>query len=74
MAISQAFAFHTRVNRTRDKLSNKDSYLSYMPASSSFEQTLLFISVLYGVKIGFSLPEEIDKNMKVLNPSIFMTD
>lgn len=68
--IGVAYAVH---NRMRIPIDETDSYLSYLPASHSFEQAVFCICLAYGMKCGFYSgdPRKIMEDLTVLKPTIF---
>lgn len=50
MLINVAYAMQRRMDKP---LTDKDSYISYLPAAHSFEQTLFALTLIYGMKCGF---------------------
>lgn len=56
-------------------ISEKDTYISYLPASHVFEQGLISTSIIYGMKCGFfnGNPLKMIDDMSVLKPTFFAT-
>lgn len=57
-----------------DKFTERDCYISYLPAAHSFEQWLLFFSILVGGQIGFygGDPRKMtDEDLPYLKPTFF---
>jgi long-chain acyl-CoA synthetase len=54
-------------------MNEDDCYVSYLPASHSFEQAVFGISMCYGVKCGFfsGNVQKISEDLAVLKPTIF---
>ena len=58
------------------KLGSGDSYLSYLPVGSMFEQQMFCLSLVYSFKVGF-MPQShhclysIVNSLKLLKPTIF---
>jgi long-chain acyl-CoA synthetase len=58
-----------------EKFGEKDTYISYLPCSHSFEQDMFGLSVSCGVRIGFYSGDnkKIVEDLGVLKPTLFPT-
>jgi len=50
MMLGQQFAAATRLSCSTHPISEKDTYISYLPAAHSFEQGLMACSMIYGCR------------------------
>lgn len=73
MMLNQAYATQNRIAMTLDPCTENDSYISYLPAVHSYEQSCQCLSLLYGVKIGFFSgdPLKLMADCALLKPTIF---
>ena len=71
MALQCAAAVQSRLGDA--KFTEKDTYISYLPASHSFEQAVFTTSLIYSVKCGFfsGNADELLSDLQVLQPTFF---
>ena len=74
MILGAAYAAQTRLATGLDNVLNKDdTYISYLPAAHSFEQVLVGLSLLYGVRTGFFAGNvlKLTDDIALLKPTLF---
>jgi long-chain acyl-CoA synthetase len=74
MIIGAAFAVCQRVGvHGHPKVSEKDCYISYLPAAHSFEQAVFGMSVITGMKSGFFAGNvlKLTDDIQILKPTLF---
>jgi long-chain acyl-CoA synthetase len=70
MIIGMAYAVNARL---KVGINETDSYLSYLPASHSFEQGMFTCSLIYGMKCGFFSGDvkKLMEDLATLRPTVF---
>ena len=71
MVIGAAYAVNTRVGE--NPITEKDCYISYLPAAHSFEQVVFGMSVISGMKSGFFAGNvlKLTEDIGILKPTLF---
>jgi long-chain acyl-CoA synthetase len=74
MFVSNTHAATAQFPLASDRFTEKDCYISYLPAAHSFEQWLFFFSICTGAQLGFygGDPRAMtDKDIPYLKPTFF---
>lgn len=70
MVIQAGYAVQSRLNTP---MTEEDCYISYLPASHSFEQAVFGVTLVYGMKCGFFAGDvqKLTEDLQILKPTIF---
>jgi long-chain acyl-CoA synthetase len=74
MIITMATSLCHRITKNSKALDESDVYISYLPASHSFEQGIFGMSLIYGMAIGFYSGDPvkmIQEDLPALQPTMF---
>lgn len=74
MLVQCSAAVNGRLENTNQQLSERDTYISYLPAAHSFEQALFACVCVYGMKAGFYSGDPIKllkEDLPALKPTFF---
>lgn len=70
MIVGMAYAVNANLKQS---MTEEDSYLSYLPASHSFEQGMFTSALIYGMKCGFFSGDvkKLMEDLSILKPTLF---